>query len=195
MRFIALAMLVVTGSAATAQTPFGNEQWLAAAVTPLPPPLRDGATIVRLNEALQPEVLRKGTNGMVCIGDTPGNDVFDVRCYRDTLIPVVYRAFQLGYNVAGPKVGDEISSGKLTLSKEPTAGYRCLGPSAGYDAARNTIDSRIDCWESVHFPFKTSAEVGFPDMDSVPEGKRRTTPYVMGSGTYWSHVMIQHPRQ
>ena len=50
---------------------------------------------------------------------------FDVRCYRDSFIQVVYRAFQLGYQVSGEKVEAEIKAGKLALSHEPTAGYRC----------------------------------------------------------------------
>jgi hypothetical protein len=172
-----------------------KQEPFAAALFPLPPALRADATIVRLDSASVPEVIRQGTNGIVCIEVRPRDETFDVRCYREAMIPIIYRSFQLGYNVAGPKVGDEIRSGKLKLGNEPTAGYRCLGPAAGYDAIRNSIDDRIDCWQSLHFPFRTAAEVGFPDMADVPESQRRTMPYVMGSGTYWSHVMIQHPRQ
>jgi hypothetical protein len=170
-------------------------QTIGAAVLPLPPQLRANATVVRLNASSQPEVLRQGTNGMVCITDTPNDDWFDVRCYRDTFIPVVYRAFQLGYPVAGEKVGAEIEAGKLQVSREPTAGYRCLGPAAGYDASRNALDARVECWQSIHFPFRTAAEVGFPVEADVPESQQRGTPYVMGSGTYWSHVMIRHARE
>ena len=168
-------------------------QLIEAAVLPLPIPLRAGATVVRLDSSFMPEVLRNGVNGMVCIADAPNDDRFDVRCYRDAFIPVVYRAFQLGYRVSGEKVGAEIQAGQLKLSREPTAGYRCLGPAAGYDAARNAVDTRIECWQSLHFPFRTAAEVGFPDEADVPENQQRTTPYVMSSGTYWSHVMIRHP--
>ena len=168
-------------------------QTVVAAVIPLPTQLRAGATVVRLNSSFEPEVLHKGTNGMVCIADAPNDDRFDVRCYRDTFIPVVYRAFQLGYRVSGEKVGAEVQAGKLQVSREPTAGYRCLGPAAGYDASRNSVDARVECWQSIHFPFRTAAEVGFPDEADVPEGQQRSTPYVMSSGTYWSHVMIRHP--
>jgi hypothetical protein len=122
-------------------------QAIAAAVLPLPAQLRAGATVVRLNSAKEPEVVRPGTNGMVCIADKPDDDLFDVRCYRDSFIPVVYRAFQLGYGTSGEKVGLEIQSGKLKLSNEPTAGYRCEGPIKGFDASRNTVDSSIECWE------------------------------------------------
>ena len=178
---------------AAAQTPSVLTSTIAAAVLPLPEQLRSGATVVRLNSSRQPEVLRQGKNGMVCIADRPDDDAFDVRCYRDTFIPVVYRAFQLGYPVDGEKVAAEIKSGTLKLSSEPTAGYRCLGPVAGYDASRQSIDSQIECWQSIHFPYRTAAEIGLPDERDVPESRQRDVPYVMASGTYWSHVMIRHP--
>lgn len=129
---------------------------------------------------------------MVCIADAPNDDRFDVRCYLDTFIPVVYRAFQLGYRVAGEKVGDEVKAGKLQLSNEPTAGYRCLGPANGYNASSNSLSPQVECWESIHFPFRTAEQLGLPDESVVPESQQRGLPYVMGSGTYWSHVMIRH---
>jgi len=168
-------------------------QLIAGALLPLPEPLRAAATVVRLDSTFRPDVLRKGTNGMVCIADAPNDNRFDVRCYRDSFIAVVYRAFQLGYQVSGEKVEAEIKAGKLELSREPTAGYRCLGPIEGYDAARNAVDARIECWQSMHFPFRTAAELGFPDERDIPESQQRTMPYVMSSGKYWSHVMIRHP--
>jgi hypothetical protein len=85
------------------QAPSVRDQTTEAAVLPLPTQLRAGATVVRLDGSLKPEVLRNGVNGMVCIADSPNDDRFDVRCYRDTFIPVVYRAFQLGYRVAGER--------------------------------------------------------------------------------------------
>jgi len=169
---------------------FAQDKTIDTAVFPLPTQLRAGAAVVRLNAAMEPEVVRAGTNGMTCIADYPKDDELDVRCYRDSFIPVVYRRFQLN---SEEKFNAELQSGKLALSREPTAGYRCSGPIAGYDAARNTIDARVECWESLHFPYRTAAEVGFPDEADVPEAQQRGTPYVMSSGTYWSHVMFRHP--
>jgi hypothetical protein len=186
--------LVITFFAALqagqAQTPE-----IAAAVIPLPQSLRSGAGVVRLDQAGQPEVLRKATNGLVCIADKPGDERFDVRCYQEDFIPVVYRAFQLGYQVSGEKVEAEIKTGKLHLSNQPAAGYRCLGPASGYDPSSNTINAQIRCWQSIHFPFRTAREMGFPDMSEVPVDLRATIPYVMSSGKYWAHVMIEHPAQ
>ena len=176
-----------------AQAPSFSSQTIAGALLPLPEQLRAGATVVRLDASFRPEVLRKGTNGMVCIADAPNDDRFDARCYRDTFIPVVYRAFQLGYQVSGEKVEAEIKAGKLQLSPEPTAGYRCLGPISGYDSSRNAVNTQVECWQSIHFPFRTAAQIGFPDEHDVSESQQRETPYVMSSGKYWSHVMIRHP--
>jgi len=191
MTFVVL--LVITLLAAT-QSNSTIESTIAAAVLPLPESLRKDATVVRLNDANQPDVIRKGTNGMVCIAEKPGDQQFDVRCYHESFIPVVYRAFQLGYAVSGPKVGEEIKAGKLKIADRPTAGYRCLGPISAYDSATNTITSDINCWQSIHFPFRTASEIGLPDEADVSEEMHLTMPYVMASGTYWSHVMIRHPQ-
>ena len=186
-------LALVSTLIAAGQAPPSSNQTIAAALVPLPQQLRADATVVRLDRSFRPETLRKGKNGMVCIADTPNDDRFDVRCYRDTFIPVVYRACQLGYRVSGEKVEAEIKAGKLQLSSEPTAGYRCLGPISGYDASRNVVNAQVECWQSIHFPFRTAAEVGFPDERDISESQQKEIPYVMSSGKYWSHVMIRHP--
>jgi len=64
-----------------------------------------------------------------------------------------------------------------------------LGPITAYHQETNTVDKEIESWQSVHFPYKTAAEIGFPEEGEVD----RIVPYVMTSGTFWSHVMIEHP--
>ncbi len=155
--------------------------------------MRKDAGVVSLDADLQPVVLRKSTNGMVCIAEKPGSATFDVRCYHELFIPAVYRAFQLGYSVAGPKVEAEIKAGKLQITNQPTAGYRCLGPSSGYDPGTNSVGPQIRCWQSIHFPFHTAAEIGLPDEADVPAEQQSMIPFVMASGSYWAHVMIEHP--
>jgi len=69
-----------------------------------------------------------------------------------------------------------------------------LGPMSAYQPATNAVGKEIQSWQSVHFPYKTAAEIGLPEEGQVTG----TMPYVMASGTYWSHVMIEHenePRQ
>ena len=180
-------------------TPSASAQ-IAAAVLPLPAPLRDGAAVVELDVAGQAHQIRVGTNAMVCIADTPGDAAFDVRCYQKDFIGVVYRGFQVRRegNSHGHTVSDivaqEIRDGRLPLFDAPTAGYRCDGPIGDYDGARNVIAPGIECWESLHFPNRSAKEMGLPDESELSETAQQSTPYVMASGSYWSHVMIRHPR-
>jgi hypothetical protein len=196
----ALALWAVVGLTASSQAaPQSTAQEIASAVLPLPEQLRDASAVVRLNRAGFAESLRAGTNGMVCIADRPGDDQFDVRCYREDFIPVVYRAFQLNAEgvhglEATNRIEVEIKSGKLSLPTRPTAGYRCLGPVSGYNAATNSVANEIRCWQSIHFPFRTAHEMGLMDESEIPAGMRSKMPYVMSSGRYWCHVMIEHPQ-
>jgi hypothetical protein len=176
-----------------------TNQEIAGAVLPLPEQLRSGSAVVRLSQAGFPESIRKGTNGMVCVADRPGDETFDVRCYHESFISVVYRGFQL--NAEGVKLAEvyntieaEIKAGKLTIPSQPTAGYRCLGPASGINASTNSLSKDIRCWQSIHFPFRTAHEMGLMDESELPEDMRSKMPYVMASGRYWAHVMIEHPQ-
>ncbi|MGH8371091.1 MAG: hypothetical protein ACRESC_08920 [Gammaproteobacteria bacterium] len=174
---------------------------IAAAVLPLPAVLRDAATVVRLDDAGQPHVLRKGNNGMVCITDRPGDTHFDVRCYMDSFMPLIYRAHGLMHQGKEnetqaemmAEITAEIKAGKLKLPDHPTAGYRCYGPASGYDPATNSVSPPVYCWQSIHFPFRTAQEIGLPEESQLTDSQKINTPYVMLSGTYWAHVMILHP--
>ena len=171
---------------------------IATATTPLPALMKDAAAVVRLDAAGKPEQLRAGSNDMVCIADLPGDADFDVRCYNKDFIAVVYRSFQLRRQVGthggvSETIEAEIKAGRIKLPEQPTAGYRCLGPASAYAAATNTTKPPMHCWQSIHFPYRTAAELGLLDESQVTEAQKAMLPYVMSSGKYWSHVMIEHP--
>lgn len=171
-----------------AQAPPGPRQ-LAAAVLPLPAELRSGAGVVTVDRHGWPHVWRASANGMVCLADTPGDSLFDVRCYQASFIPLIYRVRQLIAQGVADSASDatidaEIRSGKLVIAREPTAGYRMLGPIAGFDSVHASVSDTIDAWQSVHMPYRTASSVGLPTTEDG------THPYVMASGTYWAHVMI-----
>lgn len=190
-------LLALSCVCAAADTPPAAAE-IATATTPLPALMKDGAAVVRLDAAGKPEPLRNGSNGMVCIADLPGDAEFDVRCYNEQFIAVVYRSFQLRRQVGthggvSGTIEAEIKAGKIKLPEQPTAGYRCLGPASAYDATTNTTKPPMHCWQSIHFPYRTAAELGLLDESQVTEAQKAMLPYVMSSGRYWSHVMIEHP--
>ena len=130
---------------------------------------------------------------MVCTASFPGDAEFDVRCYHESFMPVVRRLRDLhSQGVKGDEVyriiDSEVRAKKLSIPDHPTAGYRMLGPISAYDVTTNSVGKEIESWQSVHFPYKTAAEIGLPEEGQVSS----TMPYVMASGTFWSHVMIEH---
>jgi len=169
-------------------------QQIAAAVLPLPLVMREHSTIIGYAPDLSLITLRQGSNGMVCTADRPGDDDFDVRCYHESFMAVVSRMRDLYFQGKSQDevyrtIDSEIKAKKLGIPDHPTAGYRMLGPITAYHQETNTVDKEIESWQSVHFPYKTAAEIGFPEEGEVD----RSVPYVMTSGTFWSHVMIEHP--
>jgi hypothetical protein len=155
-----------TSSVALAQAPTPTRaQQIAAAVLPLPAALRSGAGVVWLDSRGRPEEWRASHNGMVCLADQLGaagtpDSLFDATMDR------------------------EIHGGKLHVPDGPTAGYRMLGPVSGFDWATAVAGDTIDAWQSIHFPYRTAGQLGLPtEQDGIH-------PFVMSSGTWWSHVMI-----
>lgn len=192
---ILMGLIFFPGTVAvTQQTPVPSAaQQIAAAVLPLPEPMRQSATVMGYSPNLSLVTLRTGTNGMVCTAFRPGNADFDVRCYHESFMPVIRRlkelfAQKLNDEDVNRTVDAEVRAKKLTIPDHPTAGYRMLGPMTAYDSITNTVGKEIASWQSIHFPYKTAAEIGLPEEGEVP----RTTPYVMSSGTIWAHVMIEH---
>jgi hypothetical protein len=177
------------------QVPPPNQQ-IAAAVLPLPEVMQAHATVLGYASDLSLVTLRQGSNGVVCTASRPGDAKFDVRCYHESFMPVVRRMRDLhSQGVKGNEIfriiDAEVKAKKLAIPDHPTAGYRMLGPISAYQPATNTVGKEIKSWQSVHFPYKTAAEIGLPEEGQVIP----TMPYVMTSGTFWSHVMIQHENE
>ena len=183
-----MAAVAGTSGPATAQSP-SRAQQVAAAVLPLPAALRGGAGVVWLDTRGRPQEWRASRNGMVCLADQPGDSLFDVRCYQASFIALIYRARQLAAAGTADSAFDvamdrEIHRGKLRLPDGPTAGYRMLGPVSGFDWVATVASDTIDAWQSIHFPYRTARQLGLPtEEDGIH-------PFVMSSGTWWSHVMI-----
>jgi hypothetical protein len=195
MRTPGWAFLIVIGATTSFAQGYGTlttEQQMAAAVLPLPAVLRDQASVILFDKHEAPVIVRKGTNDMVCML-IPSSSEFDARCYHNSFVTVFLRGREL--SKSGMKsedveksIDNEIQHKSLNLPDHPTAGYRMLGSISAYDQKTNTAGNAIESWQSIHFPYKTAKEIGLPVEGEVP----RTVPYVMASGTYWSHVMIEH---
>ena len=93
----------------------------------------------------------------------------------------------------GIRIADEVKAGTLSLPKQAASAYRALGPAEAYDPSTGEVTSQMRIWHALHVPFATAEAMGLPDESMVPIAERARTPYVVASGTWWAHVMIERP--
>ena len=176
----------------------GLADYIRFAVLPLPEQMRADATVMRPDSTGRPVVVRRGTNGIACMRFVPGEGAWDARCYEETMFQVVLRMRELfrsgvAPGSIGPRIDAEMKAGTLKVPARPAVGYRVLGGRDAYDPATGIATPQLDIWQSIHVPFATAEQLGFPDESTVSDSQRREIPFVMASGTGWAHVMINHP--
>src|SRR5690606_23410112 len=90
---VALALLSATSSLA-AQVP-APELQIAGAVSAAPEGMRADATVLGYRNYHRLDVLREGTNGMICVADDPSEARWHVACYHKDLDPFMRRGREL----------------------------------------------------------------------------------------------------
>ena len=191
MRVATIAILLSLGaSVAAAQAPSTADQ-ITAAVLPLPEALRAGAGVRGFDAARRPVELRKSANGVTCLGDRPGDTLFDARCYDNRLVAAILRFRDLaragGADAADSALDAELARDTLAALPPASAGYRMLGPVSAYNPATHTWTAAMARWQSVHLPMATATDLHVPTERDGPE------PYMMASGTWWAHLMVEPP--
>ena len=168
---------------------------IAAAVTAAPPDLRDAAAVRGYAPDGAVVLLRRGTNGLTCLADAPGDDRFQVACYHESLEPYMARGRELtAEGVTGPdnlqRRHDEIDAGLLAMPEEPVAVYTAGGEPSLVDPETGAVDeARLGRVYSVYVAGATEASTGLSTTPPSPGG-----PWIMRPGTPSSHVMVVPPR-
>jgi len=98
-----------------------NNQRIAADVLPLPESLRETATVVSYEPDQKMVTLRKGSNGMVCTADRPGDDVFYVNCFHESIFPLLNRVREISM-AQPPGSPKSRAAASLALEEEIKAG-------------------------------------------------------------------------
>lgn len=169
--------LGVSGYGVAAEEEKSADQRIAEALLPLPEPLRAGATVVLDREPGKREVLRKGTNHIICRADTPAPG-FTVRCHHRDLDALSTRIEELrAEGVSWDRFRDtidaEIRSGKL----------KTFAGATRYMLAGSSPVTALPLME-VFLPGATSESTGLP----VELSNYR--PWLMWAGTAAAHIMI-----
>jgi hypothetical protein len=124
-----MTILIAFPRAGTAQE-VGLEQQIAGALQAAPEDRREGATVMGYAAEGDLEVLRDGTNELICLADQPGDDKFRVACYHESRRAYLIRGRELrAAGIAGAENLDrrhqEADAGKLEMPKDPAAPGSC----------------------------------------------------------------------
>jgi hypothetical protein len=194
LRTSAATLLLVTAAGAlSAQSTSANgvppaAQQVAAAVLPLPATMQAAATVLGYGGDGMLVRLRQGTNGMVCLADSPTQANFHVACYHESLEPFMARGRALrAEGVERAQVDTvrfaEIKSGKLKMPNGPAALYSLTGDPGSYDPVTNAAKGARLLYV-VYIPSATVASTGLP---ARPDGNK---PWIMFPGTPKAHIMF-----
>jgi hypothetical protein len=173
-----------------AQKPFPTpEQQIAVAVMALPPNMQAGATVMGWKtKGGKMEVLRQGTNGMICLAQFAVEPRFHVSCYHEGIEPFMLRGRQLReQGIVAPQLDTvrylEVSQGKIRMPGQ-AALYQLFGDSASWEPANNSL-SRTNSLFVIYIPGATEASSGLPTRPPA-----NGAPWLMNAGTPKAHIMF-----
>ena len=187
----AVVALVLAVGGVRAQTPTyaPAARQIAAAVSPLPLPLRANATVLGYKASGKLVTLRRGSNDMVCLADDPSQKMYHVACYHRALEPFMSRGRELHARKLSREAIDsirlaDVKSGRYAMPSKPAALYQYFAPRDSVDAATGVVNGASYLYV-VYMPYATPASTGL-SANPVDGG-----PWIMYPGKPWAHIMIQ----
>ena len=164
--------------------------WLRAkgAVSAAPENMRNDATVIGYSNYHRMTVLRQGTGEMVCLADDPSAASWHVACYHKDLEPFMAMGRDLeAQGKTSQEIKDArraaIKAGTLKMPDGPRALYNLYAPAESIDV-KTGIAKSPEGLQVVYIPYATEETTGLP---TKPE---KGTPWIMGAGEPWAHIMI-----
>jgi len=167
------------------------EQQIASALLAAPENRRAQSQVLGYDAGGKPVVLRAGTNDLVCLADTPGDDKFSVACYHQSLEPFMKRGRDLqAEGVSREEIQkrrwQEADAGTLAMPKAPATLYVLTGKR--FDTGSGQVVEPYLRYV-VYTPYATAESTGLPLDPPGPGG-----PWIMFPGTAGAHIMISPPK-
>ena len=190
MRLIpAIVSLSITAGALLGQTPAIADQ-IAATTLAAPEDRRADATVLGYNPEGKLVTLRKGTNDLICLADSPDEEGFSAACYHKDLEPFMARGRELAEQ---GHQGDErheirskdVDEGRVPMPREPRTLYVLTGKS--YDAAKGEV-------VNPYLRYVIYSAYATPESTGLPT-KSGPGPWLMYPGKAGADMMISPPRE
>ena len=164
---------------------------IKSALLAAPKEKRDSCTVYGYSADKQFILLRQGTNELICIADDPNQAGFSVACYHKDLEPFMKSGRELRKQGMNDKqIFDErekeVNAGTLQMPKQPAALYVYSAEDKDYDRTTGEVKNGYLRYV-IYIPYATGASTGLPEK---PTGSGKGMPWIMNSGTYRAHIMI-----
>ena len=164
------------------------EQQIAEAISPLPGPLRDGATVMALAGGGKLSLIRPGSNAMICLPDDPDVAGFHTACYHRDLEPFMEagrraRAEGKSRDEVRQLRVKEIEAGKWSMPEHVVALYSLSGPDDSFDYSTGSAPGARSL-HVLYVPYATEESIG------VSAQAANDRPWLMYPGTPFAHLMI-----
>lgn len=190
MKSVVVLLLSSAVSVAGAQKAFPTvEQQITTAVMALPDPMRANATVMGWKaQSGKLEVLRPGTNGMICLAQFAVEEDFHVSCYHEGIDPFMARGRQLReQGIRVPARVDsiryaEVRDGKIKMPGQ-AALYQIFGNKDSWDAATGSLTNTRTVFV-IYLPSASAATTGLPTTPQL------NAPWLMNAGTPKAHIMF-----
>ena len=190
MRYVtAIVSMLIAAGASFGQTPNAADQ-VAASLLAAPEDRRAEATVLGYNPDGKVVTLRKGTNDLICLADTPGDEGFSAACYHKDLEPFMARGRELGDQ--GLKDDErhevrwkDVDEGRVPMPREPRTLYVLTGKS--YDVAKGEV-------VEPYLRYVIYSAYATPESTGLPT-KSGPGPWLMYPGKAGAHIMISPPRE
>ena len=187
--WLLFGLALVLSPAASAQVPSADKQ-IAGATSAAPEAMRAGAAVLGYTNYHKLELLRPGTNDLICLADDPAEPRWQVSCYHKDLEPFMRRGREL--KDAGVSRGAEdsvrqaeIQAGTLKMPDGPRALFNLYAPADSVDTATGLARSPASM-QVVYIPYAT------PETTGLPARPGAGLPWLMYPGKPWAHIMIMH---
>ncbi len=187
---VALVGLILAPTRLSGQTvtyASANRQ-IAAAISPLPAPLRGSASVLGYRPDGKFVTLRKGSNDMICLADDPAQKQFHVACYHKSLEPFMARGRDLHARKLSREAIDstrlvDVKRRRYTMPSKPAALYQYFAPRDSVDAATGAVNGASYLYV-VYTPYAT------PESTGLTANPLAGGPWIMYPGKPWAHIMI-----
>lgn len=193
MKFYMVCLAFAISASCFAQSAPDKEVQIKTAVLAAPQAQREDATVMGYSPNGEFVILRKGTNGMICLADDPAQNGLSVSCYHEDLDPFMERGRQLkkegkSFQEIFDMREEEVKAGKLKMPSQPTTLFVYTAPAEQYNAERGDVQNGYLRYV-IYIPYATAESTGLPLKPDFAG-----QPWIMDPGTHRAHIMISPPK-